>query len=189
MSGFTFELVPQKPARRRERKTAFLLLAGTAGPYGEVTLRVTTYPREAMLVAQGLPEASISHPDASHGTIPVDARTRLVVGGVTAGISQNRRALRKEDRGIGIRLGDRDYTYVWGDTGRVELRDSARGPVVREGGLGAGSAVKIVVLSEADATDLALAILMQGANTLGLTVGGAIISGVMSFLNGSDGYG
>lgn len=42
------------------------------------------------------------------------------------------------------------------------------------------------VLPEADATDLALALIMQGADRLVLTVGGAIVSGVMSFLNGSE---
>ncbi|WP_432929928.1 hypothetical protein ACQPZZ_06780 [Microbispora sp. CA-135349] len=164
-------------------------MVGTAGPYGEVSLRITNYPREATLVAQGLPEASISHPDSSYGFIPVDARTRLEVGGVAARLTQNRRALSKEDRGIEIRLGDRDYTYVCTDAGREELRDSARGPVVREDGFGAESAIRIVVLPGADATDLALGILLQGANTLGLTVGGAIFSGVMSFLNGSKGNG
>ena len=189
MPGFTFELMQQKPDRRRERRTTFRLLVGTAGPYGEVALKVTNYPREATLVGEGLPEASISHPDASYGSIPIDARTRLMVGGVAAQLTQNRRALRKEDRGIGIKLGHRDYTYVCADTGREELRDSTRGPVVREDGFGADSAVRIVVLSGADATDLAVGILMQGANTLGLTVGGAVFSGVMSFLNGSKGQG
>ncbi|GIH45286.1 hypothetical protein SAMN05421833_102139 [Microbispora rosea] len=187
MSGFTFELVPQKPAHRRERKRTFRLLAGTAGPYGEVSLRITTYPEEATLVAEGLPEASLSHPDAPSGYIPVDARTRLVVGGVTASLARNRRALRKEDRGIEIRLGGRSYTYLCGDTGREELWDSERGPVVRKGAPGANAGITMLVLPDADATDLSLALILQGADRLVLTVGGAIISGVMSFLNGSEG--
>ncbi|GGO30889.1 hypothetical protein GCM10010116_61860 [Microbispora rosea subsp. aerata] len=112
MSGFTFELVPQKPPRS-ERKTTFLLLTGTAGPYGDVSLKITTYPEEATLLAEGLPDGSISHPDnPAEGFIAVDARTRLTIGGVTATVTQNRRALRKEDRGLGISLGDRRYAYL-----------------------------------------------------------------------------
>ncbi|MFI7041412.1 hypothetical protein ACIBI0_32435 [Microbispora rosea] len=189
MSGFSFDLVERVPAHRRERKATFLLLVGTAGPYGEVCLRVTNAPQEATLVGDGLPDATISHPDTPYGYITLDAQTRLTVGGVAARLSRNRRGLRKEDRGIGIVLGDRHYTYLCAPTGREELRDSERGPVVQKDDPGVSAAMTMVVLSEADATDLALALIMQGANRLGLTVGGAIVSGVMSFLNGSHGNG
>ncbi|MEU6407501.1 hypothetical protein [Microbispora sp. NPDC046933] len=187
MSGFTFELVAQKPPRP-DRKTTFLLLTGTAGPYGEVSLRITTYPEEATLVAEGLPEGSISHPDnPAEGLIAVDAQTRLTVGGVTATVTQNRRALRKEGRGFGIRLGDRKYTYLRLDTGEEELRDSERGAVVRQRGPYRGSRIVMVALPAADAIDLALALLLQAADTTQLTVPGMIVAGVMSIFNNGQG--
>ncbi|GGO29338.1 hypothetical protein GCM10010116_58790 [Microbispora rosea subsp. aerata] len=187
MSGFSFDLVERVPERRRERKSIYLHLVGTAGPYGEVSLKITNYPQEATLVADGLPDATISNSGTPYGHITIDERTRLTVGGVTARLSRNRRALRKEDRGISIELGDRRYTYLCGPTGREELRDSERGPVVRQGNRRDGAVMALDVLPDADATDLALALVMQGADRLVLTVGGAIVSGVMSFLNSSEG--
>ncbi|MEU8172997.1 hypothetical protein AB0C14_08975 [Microbispora hainanensis] len=186
MSGFSFDLVERVPERRRERKVTFLHLVGTAGPYGEVSLKITSSPREAALVGDRLPGATISNPGTPYGHIALDERTRLTVGGVPARLSRNRRALRKEDRGISIVLGDRHYTYLCGPTGREELHDSERGPVVRQGDPPAGVMMTLTVLPDADATDLALALIMQGADRLVLTVGGAIVSGVMSFLNGSE---
>ncbi|MEV1198683.1 hypothetical protein [Microbispora rosea] len=187
MSGFTFELVPQKPSRS-ERKTTFLLLTGTAGPYGEVSLKITTYPEEATLLAEGLPDGSISHPDnPAEGLIAVDVRTRLAVGGVTATVTQNRRALRKEGRGLGISLGDRRYTYLRLDSGEEELRDSERGAVTRRRGPFRESRAVMVVLPPADGTDLALAMLLLATDTTQLTVPGMIVSGIMSVFNNGQG--
>ncbi|GGO30895.1 hypothetical protein GCM10010116_61880 [Microbispora rosea subsp. aerata] len=188
MSGFSFDLVERVPERRRERKETFQHLVGTAGPYGEVSLKITNYPREATLVGDGLPDAAISNPLGASGYITIDEYTQLTVGGVTARLSRNRFALRSEDRGINIELGSRRYTYLCGPTGREELHDSERGPVVREGSLRSGAARTMVVLPEADATDLALALIMQGADTSVLTVGGVVFSSVVSFLNGSRRY-
>ncbi|NJP24250.1 hypothetical protein OHB01_16655 [Microbispora hainanensis] len=185
MSGFSFDLVERVPERRRERKVTFLHLVGTAGPYGEVSLQIPNYPREATLVGDGLPDATISNPLGASGYITIDEHTQLTVGGITARLSRNRRALRAEDRGISVVLGDRHYTYLCGPTGREELRDSERGPVVCRGALRSGAARTMVVLPDADATDLALALVMQGADTNVLTVGGVILSGAMSLLNGS----
>ncbi|MEU8058362.1 hypothetical protein [Microbispora bryophytorum] len=167
MAAFTFELVSQKPARRREREAVFLLLVGRAGPFGEVSLTISRFPREARLVGEGLPEATISHPDVlKRRYIALDSQTRLIVGGVTAGISQHRRAFRREDRGLGITLGEREYIYLCTEEGE-ELRHRERGPVVRRGSVDATAGPKftMVVLPEADPTDLALALVMQGADT------------------------
>ncbi|MEU7910564.1 MULTISPECIES: hypothetical protein [Microbispora] len=188
MPEFTFDLVLQRPADRREQEAIFLVLVGTAGPYGEVSLTISRFPREATLLAKGLPKASLSHPDLlRQGYIPIDAETRLVVGGATASLARNRRALRREDRGFSIKLGERDYTYLFGSRGE-ELRESARGPLVRLSSVDpTGQKFALTVLSDADATDLALAIVLQGADTSGLSITGAIMSGVTSFFNG--GYG
>ncbi|GAB3152435.1 hypothetical protein [Microbispora hainanensis] len=186
MSGFSFDLVERVPERRRERKDIFLHLVGTAGPYGEVSLKITN-DREATLVGDGLPYAEISNLFGASGYVAVDEHTQVTVGGVAARLFRNRRALRMEDRGISIVLGDRHYTYLFGPTGHEELRDSERGPVVRKGDTPAGVEMTMVVLPDADATDLALALIMQGADRVVLTIGGAIVSGVMSFLNSSKG--
>lgn len=104
--------------------TTFVVLTGTAGPSGEVAITVGTVPRRAVLVAAGLPEGSITHPDATkQGLIAVDERTELTVGGVTAILRQNRRSIGKKGRGISIRLGERDYTYLSVAPCEEELRE------------------------------------------------------------------
>jgi hypothetical protein len=184
MAGFTFELVRRTPTRPAEMRTAHLVLTGTAGPYGEVTVTVGTIPRLAALAAVGLPEASVSHPDEQRqGLIAVDERTRLSVGGVPAVLSQNRRSLGKEGRGIGIRLEDRDYAYLSVAVAEEELRDRERGPVVRLSSPFASSKVGVTVLPAADASDLALTLVLQGADRTGLTITQSAVSGVLSFLN------
>ncbi|GAA4578721.1 hypothetical protein GCM10023194_02280 [Planotetraspora phitsanulokensis] len=184
MSGFTFELVRRTPTRPAEMRVAHLVLTGTAGPYGEVTVTVGTVPRVAALDAPGLPEASVSHPDAQRqGLIAVDEHTRLSVGGVSAVVSQNRRSLGKKGRGIGIRLEDRDYTYVSAAVAEEELRDRERGPLVRLNSPFASSKVTVAVLPAADASDLALALVLQGVDRTGLTLTQSAVSGVLSFLN------
>ncbi|GGO29343.1 hypothetical protein GCM10010116_58800 [Microbispora rosea subsp. aerata] len=184
MSGFSFDLVKRVPERRRERKETFQHLVGTAGPYGEVSLKITN-DREATLVADGLPDATISNLFGPSGYVAVDEYVRVTVGGVTARLSRNRFALRSEDRGINIELGSRRYTYLCGPTWREELRDSERGPVVRRGDRRDGAVMTLDVLPDADATDLALALVMQGADTSVLTIGRVIVNGVWSFLNGT----
>ncbi|GGO29354.1 hypothetical protein GCM10010116_58820 [Microbispora rosea subsp. aerata] len=186
MSGFSFDLVERVPERRRERKATFLHLVGTAGPYGEVSLKISN-DREATLVADGLPDATLSSYFGS-GHITIDEWTRLTVGGVTAGLSRNRRALRNKDRGFSIELGDRHYTYLCGPAWREELRDSERGPVVRQGDPPAGVVTTLDVLPDADATDLALALIMQGADRHVLAIGKVIFNEVWSLLTGGKAY-
>ncbi|MEW9526949.1 hypothetical protein [Microbispora sp. NPDC049125] len=183
MSGFTFDLVRRISVRSAERRTTYLTLAGTAGPYGEVTVAVGTVPRRATLTAPGLPEAWISHPDErKQGLILVDERTRLSVGGVTAAIARNRRSLSKKGRGLDIALGDRGYTYLSVATAEEELRDRERGPLVRQRSPLGTSKVSVTVLPAADAADLALALVLLGADRTGLTVTQTAVSGVLSFL-------
>jgi hypothetical protein len=184
MSGFTFELVRRTPTRPSEMRTAHLVLTGTAGPYGEVTVTVGTIPRLVTLTAPGMPEASVSHPDEQRqGLIVVDERTRVSVGGLTAVLNQNRRSLGKKGRGIGIRLGDRDYSYLSVAVAEEELRDRDRVPLVRLSSPFASSKVGVTVQPAADATDLALALVLQGADRTGLTITQSAVSGVLSFLN------
>jgi hypothetical protein len=187
MSGFEFTLRHRAPVRTAEQRTTFLTLTGTAGPYGEVIVTVGTRPRLATLSCTALPEASISHPDdTQEGLITVDERTRLTVNGHEVSLSQRRGARGKEDRAIRFRLGGRDYSYLSAGTNVEQLRDSARGPLVRiRSSFSAKSTVTVV--AEADDTDLAVALVLQGAGTAGLTLTRSAISGVLSFLQAGSG--
>ncbi|MFF1963628.1 hypothetical protein ACFVW5_08410 [Streptomyces sp. NPDC058232] len=188
MSALTFDLVRRMPLRPSEQRTTFVVLTGTAGPSGEVTITVGTVPRRAVLVAAGLPEGSITHPDATkQGLIAVDERTELTVGGVTAILRQNRRSIGKKGRGISIRLGERDYTYLSVAPCEEELRDSERGALVRQNSPLGSSKAGFTVQAVADATDLALALLLQGADRTCLTITQAAVSGVLSFLQSGKG--
>ncbi|GII53151.1 hypothetical protein Pth03_15400 [Planotetraspora thailandica] len=188
MSGFAFDLVRHTPVRPSRQRTTSLSLTGTAGPYGEVAVTVGTVPRVATLAAPGLPDCSVTHPDNTRqGLIAVDGHTRLTLGELTATIGQNRRSLGKKGRGFSIRLGERDYAYLSVATAEEELRDEARGPLVRLRIPLASSKVAVTVMPEADAADLALALVLQGADRTSLTVTQAAVSGVMAFLqNGKD---
>ncbi|MEV8630171.1 hypothetical protein AB0395_00800 [Streptosporangium sp. NPDC051023] len=188
MSGFTFELGAEKIPRAARKKGTTSVLAGTAGPYGEVIVTLELAPSQATLSAPGLPDASASHPDdLRNELLPVDQRTRLSVGGFTAVLGQNRRALRKEDRGLDIKLGDRNYTYLIPPDGGEELRDRERGPLVRQHtDFKTGNTV-VVVQPVADTTDLALDLILQVTDRSGLTVLRTAVVGVWTFLNSGEG--
>ena len=181
-----FTLARRAP-RGREKRDFYLVLAGTAGPYGEATVSVRTVPRRAELSCPALPEAWIDHPDPTgQGLIPVDDRTRLVVAGRQATLTQNRRALSREDRALRIALGDRRYAYLAVGTGAEELRDEARGSLVRVR-IPLRVERRFTVLPAADAVDVALALILQGADMRALTVTRAALIGALSFLDTGKG--
>ncbi|MFO7252752.1 MAG: hypothetical protein DIU60_018590 [Actinomycetes bacterium] len=181
-----FTLARRAP-RGREKRDFYLVLTGTAGPYGEATVSVRTVPRRAELSCPALPEAWIDHPDPTgQGLIPVDDRTRLVVAGRQATLTQNRRALGKEDRALRIALGDRRYAYLAVGTGVEELRDEARGPLARVR-IPLRVERRFTILPAADAVDVALALILQGADMRALTVTRAALIGALSFLDTGKG--
>ncbi|MFI9576501.1 hypothetical protein ACIG5D_34175 [Microbispora rosea] len=148
-----------------------------------MTVTVGAVPRQATLAAPGLPEASVSHPDElKQGLILIDERTRLRVGGLQATLTWNGRSLGKKGRGIRIGLGDRDYAYLRIGAGEEELRDAERGPLVRQRNRFGRSTVGVTVLSAADSIDLALALVLQGADRTGLTITQTAVFGVLSYL-------
>ncbi|MEN3535479.1 hypothetical protein AAH991_10245 [Microbispora sp. ZYX-F-249] len=185
---FNFDLVRRMPFRSAERQTTYLSLTGTAGRYGEVAVTVGTVPRQATLTAPGLPEASVTHPDdLKRGLILIDERTRLSVGGLRATLTWNRRSLGKKGRGISIGLGDRGYTYLRIGAGEEELRDAERGPLVRQRNRFGSSTVGVTVLPAAEPADLALALVLQGADRTGLTITQTAVFGVLSYLHPGHG--
>ncbi|MEV4095164.1 hypothetical protein [Streptosporangium saharense] len=188
MSGFTFELHSDKVPRAARKKGVKDVFSGTAGPYGDVVVTLSVAPSQAVLTAPGLPEASLSHHDDLRvGLVPLDEQTSLSVGGATAILSQNRRALRNENRGMEIRLGDRHYTYLIPPEGEGELRDHERGPLVRHHTDLETRDTVIVVQPAADAADLALALILQAADLSRLTFLGTVVIGAWSLWNSGKG--
>ncbi|SDQ64647.1 hypothetical protein [Thermostaphylospora chromogena] len=184
----TFEFtLARRALRGREKRDLFTVLTGTAGPYGAATVSVGTVSRRAELSCPALPEAWVDHPDTTRqGLIAVDERTRLVVGGRPASLTQNRRARSREDRALRITLDDRRYAYLATGTGAEELRDAARGPLVRIRIPLRGDRT-VTVLPAADAVDVALALVLQGADMRALTLTRAALIGALSFLDTGKG--
>jgi len=184
--SFDFELV-SKRLRGSERRDLEEAWTGAAGPYGEVTLTVGRVSRRAELFCQALPEAWITHPDTfREGRIALDGRTRLVVGGQEAELRQNRRAISKEERALRIRLGERHYDYLSTGTHTEELRGAQHGPLVRFH-RASHKKLEVTVRPEANALDLALGLILQGADMRNLTVTRAAVLGVLSFLDSREG--
>ena len=180
--SFEFDLKPKRLSRR-ERREVHEAFTGVAGPYGEVTVTVTAVPQRAELSSASLPPAWIHHPDVLRDDLVwIDDATRLVVAGQEARLTQTRRALGKADRALRIRLGDRHYTYLATGMSAEELHEEKRGPLIRVR-YNSYKNRALTVLPEADARDLSLGLILQGARTDNLTLTGAIISGVWRFLD------
>ncbi|WP_142260737.1 hypothetical protein [Thermopolyspora flexuosa] len=180
--SFYFDLDIKSPSRRRMRDI-HNVFTGVAGPYGEVTITVTRVPRKAELSSTTLPSAWILHPlGIREGLVTIDETTRLVVGDHEAELVQNRRALRKEDRGLHIHTGDRNYQYLAVKPRKEELSDTLRGPVCRIERT-PKVLMRVTVLPNADPTDIALALILQGADRHNLTLARAVASNIWYFFN------
>lgn len=184
--SFEFTLA-RRPLRGAEKREFFAVMTGTAGPYGEATVSVGTVSRRAELSCPALPQAWVDHPDTTRqGLIAVDDRTRLIVDGRQASLTQNRRARSREGRALRITLGDRRYAYLATGTGAEELRDDDRGPLVRIRIPLRGNRT-VTVLAAADAIDVALALILQGTDMRALTLTRATLIGALSFLDTGKG--
>lgn len=184
--GFEFDL-DRKRLRRRERRDVYDAFTGVAGPYGEVTIIITAVPQRAELSSTTLPSAWILHPAGTRqGLVRVDDTTRLVVDDQEAKLDQNRRVLSKEERALHIQLGDRHYEYRATKPGAEELRDTVRGPVFRIH-RPPKVMMRVAVLPEADPTDIALGLILQGADMNNLTLTRTVLSNIWYFFNNGRG--
>ncbi|GGM87937.1 hypothetical protein GCM10010106_38930 [Thermopolyspora flexuosa] len=184
--GFEFDL-SRKRLPRRQRRGVYDAYTGIAGPYGEVTIIITMGPQKAELSSTTLPSASILHPeDRRQSPVTLDDKTYFVVGDQEAKIVQNRRALRKEDRALHIYLGDRHYEYLVPKFNVEELRDTERGTLLRM-----TSPPKVIsrvtVFPSADPTDIALGLILHGADTSGLTLARTVTSNIWYLFNNGEG--
>jgi hypothetical protein len=160
---------------------AVIVLSGTAEPYGQIEVKVHKRPRLATLTCAGLPKAEISHPDTSReGRVPLDDRTRLTVGGVEAAVKLGR-GLSRKDRALRISMADRDYTYLATAANVEELSGLVRSHAPL------GATTTVTVLPEAGPQEVALALILLGADTNPLTLTRSAISGVVGFLQTGQG--
>lgn len=178
--SFDFDLTPKRLGRK-ERRDLFAAMTGRAGPYGEVTIAIGRATRRADLISATLPQAWVTDPALEReGPVRVGQRTRLVVGEEEADLTQNRRALNKQDRALHIKLGERCYSYLATRTGVEELRDSGQEPLLRIQQI--RGAKRVTVLSKTDPVDLALGLILQGTDMRGLTVTRTVLLNVLDFL-------
>ncbi|MEV0581784.1 hypothetical protein [Nonomuraea sp. NPDC050310] len=160
---------------------AVIVLSGTAEPYGTITVKVHKRPRLATLTCEGLPATELSHPDTTReGRVPLDERTRLSVGGVEASVRPGR-GLAKKDRALRISLAGRDYTYRATAANTEELSGLVRAHAPL------GSTTTVTLLAEPRPEELALALILLGADTNPLTLTRSAISGVVGFLQPGQG--
>lgn len=179
---FEFDL-GRKRLPRRQRRGVYDAYTGVAGPYGEVTITVTKVPQKAELSSATLPSAWILHPEGlREGRVYIDDTTRLAVGDQEAKLTQNRHAVRKEDRALHIHLGDRHHEYQAVKTGVEELRDAERGPLLRVR-FPPKVVARVTVLPQADPIDIALGLILQGADRSILTLTGTVLSNIWHFFN------
>ncbi|MFI6476777.1 hypothetical protein ACIBH1_02520 [Nonomuraea sp. NPDC050663] len=160
---------------------AVIVLSGTAQPYGSIEVTVAKRPRVATLECPGLPRAVLSHPDTSReGRVPLDERTTLTVGELRAVVTQGR-GLAKKDRALKISMGGRDYTYLATGANVEELAGLVRSHAPL------GSTTTVTVSPEAGPYEVALALILLGADTNPLTLTRSAISGVVGFLQTGQG--
>src|SRR5690606_31768184 len=96
------------------------------------------------------------------------------------------RAFSKEDRALHIQLGDRHYEYLVTKDGAEELRGTERGPVFRMH-RPLDALMRVTVLPEADPTDIALGLILQGADMDNLTLTRMVLSNIWYFFNNGQG--
>jgi hypothetical protein len=176
-------------------------LSGTVGAYGFVRI---SYAKPASwksgdvfrteLVGEHLPPASVSGTGMG-GEPHLGRKAVLTVGGVTAEIVANSLGVSRASRALRIRLGGREYTYArTGRSGGLELRRGEDRVTLTDGepvgGAGSRRRRKGAVRGGVDATDLAVALVLEETGTSSLSVGGALMSAPFrALMNPGDGGG
>lgn len=184
MADFQFELLRYTRKKVRGHK-------GTVGPFGEVTVEaewrkgsIKTAHRqlEVRLCSEQMPE--VVYRTIGPGR-PMLRNARLLVNGELAQLTFNSRALRNKARALNITCGERSYEYsvtrlAKGATlsrpGAEVAFTRGKNPQGKWGCFG-------TVSGEADALDLALAIVFEDVDTVELTTTGHAAEAIHRFLN------
>ncbi|MFD8523377.1 hypothetical protein ACFV2D_25625 [Streptomyces capillispiralis] len=151
---------------------------GTAGEFGriEVVYPVRRQGDVHVTEVSGDAVPATSFSGWAYGRKPSLHLGRLSVGGEGIRLRRNRWAQTRAGRALRMRVAGRDYRYLATSRrhrDRALVRDGVEVRTCRQG-RGARKKAVLTVLGPADATDLALAVLMCGVNTRNLTRGGAV---------------
>ncbi|MCX4882818.1 MULTISPECIES: hypothetical protein [unclassified Streptomyces] len=185
MAGYQFELRPFFGKQRHGRQ-------GPVGAFGEVTVEAK---RKKPSVKAGSRQLEVrlygeQMPDVHYQTVgpgrPTLRNARLTVGGNSVGLTFNSKGFRNASRALRLVYQERSYEYVAAklERGGTLARSGVVVSITRgKNTAGKGTSSFGVVTGEADAVDLALAILFEEVDTLELTTSGAVSSAVNRLLN------
>lgn len=177
MQQHTYTL-DRREDRSGHRTTWTFGYRGTVGEFGRIEL---VYPAKrhgdrytTEISGDTVPATTFN--GWARGRKPSLHLAQLSVGGAGIRLKRNRWAQTRSGRALRMQVAGREYRYL--ATGRRH-RDRAlirSGVEIRTGRQGGGPRKKVTltVLGPADATDLALAVVMVGVNTRNLTRGGAV---------------
>ncbi|MET9253172.1 hypothetical protein [Streptomyces sp. NPDC003717] len=184
--GFTFELGPDfdGPTQRGYQ--------GPVGPFGQVRVYrphvdLLDGPlRQVLLEGEGFPATEFM---GGHGVLPSLDGGWMKVDETLVEIELKVRSLRKGSRSLEMRYRGRRYTYTSsGMSKEAELnRKGARVRLDRGRYLpesGGGTRVGEAGGDELDATDLAIALVLEEVDRSALTISGALLAVPMNFLFG-----
>ncbi|WEV27249.1 hypothetical protein OYE22_20120 [Streptomyces sp. 71268] len=183
VSSFSFELLPFAHPDREG-------WTGQIGGYGIVTVHheLTKSRKErtgqARLYGDGFPDGLFR--GLGPGKPSLD-EPYMFIGGERVEVTYNARGLRPRDRALRLTQGERGYTYTSLGFGKsAELRRAdvrvSVGPGRRVEEPTSGFVCAGEVSGPADATDLAFALLFEAVDTASLTLGGALVSAPLNFL-------
>ncbi|MEL3944808.1 MULTISPECIES: hypothetical protein [Streptomyces] len=184
MADFQFELL--RYTRKKVRG-----YSGTVGPFGEVTIesewrkgsiKTAHRQQEVRLLGEQMPE--VVYRTVGPGR-PMLRNARLLIEGELARLTFNSKAFRNKARALRIDCGERSYEYV--------VTRLAKGATLSRPGIeisftrGKNAQGKWgcqgTVSGEADALDLALAIVFEDVDTMELTTTGHATEAIHRFLN------
>lgn len=167
------------------------MVRGAVGPFGEVVVerRALFRPQDdgtavARLGGDGFPEAVFRGKRRSGR--PSLSGAGLAVAGREAGLTSGARGLRRGGRALRIGYDGRKYVYSCEGLGKAKVlcRDGVRiavetGQFVPD----AGSVRSGCAVGAVDAVDLAIALVLEEADTDSLTLAGAVLSAPFALLH------
>ncbi|MFJ9540569.1 hypothetical protein ACIRPX_25295 [Streptomyces sp. NPDC101225] len=185
MAEYSFELKPYYNKERHGRK-------GLVGTFGEVTVEATrkkssvkTGSRQLQVLLHGEKMPAVSYRTLGPGR-PTIRNARLTIDGDPVQLDFNIKGIRNTSRALRLTYRERSYEYV---AAKLERGGKlARSGVLisitrRRNNKSKGPSSHGVVTGEADAVDLALAILLEEVDTLELTTSGAVSGALNRLLN------
>ncbi|MFJ2819419.1 hypothetical protein [Streptomyces sp. NPDC087294] len=185
VTDFEFELTP---IMTRDAQG----VRGKIGPFGEVDVRSilavgTTQHNQTVLAGERFPETVFS--GGGSGGVPSLDGGWLQLNGVPVRIDLRVKGVRKGSRWLDMWYLDRQYTYKSGGQGKEAVLSRGSVTVTIDRAVGRQGVERVgKAEGEADATDLAMALIFEQVDTACLTLTGALLAIPRNFLlgNGKD---